>query len=151
MQCGCLKLLDAREGDDAARPRQEEAARALCARWGCGAGGKDGERGTSDPLLRSVAKGFEHFAQVPEGTVVGCPFEGVFRGDGWPQELQRARVLVSDDGLSWPDALGRPLTAVDVDALVLLKSAENKLDRLKRAQDDAERKAREDAHKNGGR
>lgn len=147
MQCGCLKLLDAREGDDATRSRQEEAARALCARWGCG---KDGEGGTRDPLLRSVAKGFEHFAQVPEGTVTGCPFAGVFRGDGWPQELQRARVLVSDDGLSWPDALGRPLTAADVDALTLLKSAENRLDRMKRA-DEAERKARDDAQKNGGR
>ena len=58
------------------RAHAEDAARALCRRWGCGSG-----RPTNDALLRAVAESFGEFAGLPE-PVHGCPFEGVFRGDG---------------------------------------------------------------------
>ena len=119
------------------RARAEAAARAQCRRWGCGTG-----RPTADPLLTTVAESFSEFAGMP-GVVRGCPFEGVFRGDGWVQELQDARVQVADNGVPWPDALGRDLTAVDVQALAVLKRAENRLDRMKREQDEQEKKQRE--------
>lgn len=77
------------------------------------------------------------------GVVRGCPFEDVFRGDGWVQELQDARVQVADNGVPWPDALGRDLAAVDVQALAVLKRAENRLDRMKREQDEQEKKQRD--------
>lgn len=131
-------MLDARAAPAALRERQEETARALCRRWSCGTG-----RGTQDRLLADVARSFATFAEVEPDPVPTCPFEGVFRGEGWPQELARARVLVSDEHLTWPDALGRPLTAVDVDALALFKRAENKLDRLQREQDELARQNRE--------
>lgn len=157
MQCGCSKLLDARERDapPEIRAREESAARALCKRWNCGTGTP-----TEDRLLKSVAKSFASFAGVsPEDAPtscqdscsLSCPFEGVFRGDGWVQELQAARVLVQDEHLTWGDALGRDLTAVDRDALLVLKRAENKLDRLRREQDEAERKRKELERQNGAR
>ena len=149
MQCGCSRLLDARERDSPpdVRAREEATARTLCKRWGCGTSNP-----TEDRLLRSVARSFATFAGAsPEDAPTSCPFEGVFRGDGWVQELQAARVLVQDEHLDWRDALGRDLTAVDRDALLVLKRAENKLDRLKREQDEEERKRRELERKNGGR
>ena len=127
------------------RARAESAARAQCRRWGCGTG-----RDTDDRLLRDVADSFAEFAGL-QGCATRCPFEGVFRGDGWVQELQAARVLVQDEGYSWPDALAREPAAVDRDALLVLKRAENRLDQLKREQDEAERKRREAERKNGGR
>lgn len=132
-------MLEAREKGHAPdlRAKAESAARAQCRRWGCGT-----HHSTTDPILRTVAESFSEFAGTP-GVVRGCPFEGVFRGDGWVQELQAARVLVADEGVPWPDALGRDLTAVDVQALSVLKRTENRLDRMRRDEIERERKERE--------
>lgn len=131
--------MDARErgSPPEIREREEEAAHALCRRWGCGSG-----RDTTDSLLLDVAESFAAFFNI-EGGLRSCPFQDVYMGDGWVQELQAARVLVADEKLAWPDALGRDLTAVDVQALTVLKRTESRLDRMRREQDEAERKARE--------
>ena len=62
---------------------------------------------------------------VAQGACDGCPFEGVYHGGdgGWLSELLGARLLVADEHLPWPDALARPLAAVDVEALRVWKGA----------------------------
>lgn len=60
-------------------------------------------------------------------------------------ELLNARLLVADEHLTWGDALGRELTAADVDALGAWKQSRARLDTL--ALRERER-ARADAEKN---
>lgn len=88
-------------------------------RWGCN--GRRGQRGLAE---RAVAQSVEKLLALPEGTCSGCPFEGLYhRGvaGGHVGELLNARLLVVDERLPWDDALGRPLAAVDVDALAAWK------------------------------
>lgn len=111
---------------------EQLAAERRKAAWGCPSGGQPPGH------LRSVARAFAALFDAPPGD--GCPFQGVYHGDGWCQELQLARVLVQDEGLSWAQALGRPLAAIDRDALVVTRHAEATVRRLL---DEHERQKRE--------
>lgn len=89
------------------------------------------------PKERGIVDAYERQVGIPSGSCPGCPFEGVHGGldltGGWLAELLDARVLVSDEGLTWVDALdGREIVAVDRDALLAFKRADAKLTRLER-------------------
>lgn len=110
-------------------------------RWGCG--GRSGERG---PAELAVAESFAKVLGLAPGDVAGCPFEGIYHPGvtgGHLGELLDARLLVADEHVSWEDALGRPLTAADVDALGAFKRAKARIDAV--AQREREREAEERA------
>lgn len=116
------------------------------ARWGCG--GRQGKRGVTERL---VAGSVEKLLGLPEGACGGCPFEGVYhRGasGGHVGELLNARLLVVDEHLPWEEALGRPLAAVDVDALAAFKHARA---RIEAAQVRERARARAEAEKARGK
>lgn len=106
-------------------------------RWGCG--GRCPARGLRENL---VAEAAEKTLNLPPGTVEGCPFEGVYHPGvtgGHLGELLDARMLVHDEHLSWEDALGRPLTAADVDGIDSFKRAKARIAVIERRE--AERAA----------
>lgn len=112
-----------------------KSADGLRAAWRCGEHPAD-----RAPLAKreaGIAEAYERLMGLPSGSCPGCPFEGVLGGldvtGGWLPELLDARALVSDEHFTWVDALdGRPLAAVDRDALLAYKRADARLMRLER-------------------
>jgi len=110
------------------------------AAWRCG---KRGPRLPLAPRESALATAFERFLGLDAGACPGCPFEGVHGGldltGGWLAELLDARALVTTEGYSWPDALdGRPLVAVDRDALLAFKRTDAHMTRLEREHRDTD-------------
>ncbi len=66
-------------------------------------------------------------------------------------ELLDARLLVGDEHVSWTDALGRELTAADVDALGAFKRAKARIDVLNAQERERERAAAEQRARGRGR
>jgi len=105
-------------------------------RWGCG--GRQGTRGAAE---KAVAASFEKSLGLPPKSCEGCPFEGVYYArvtGGHLGELLDARLLVSDEHLTWSEALGRDLVAVDVDGLRAFRHAKARLDAIRERQRQAE-------------
>lgn len=95
-------------------------------RWGCN--GRKAARGVAE---RAVATHVERLLHLPEGTCVGCPFEGLYhRGvaGGHVGEVLNARILVVDERFTWDEALQRPVAAVDVDAVAAWKHARARIE-----------------------
>lgn len=118
-------------------PASDERCEGMRRRWGCG--GRRGERG---PAERAVAQSFARTLGLAESDVAGCPFEGVYHPGvtgGHLAELLDARLLVADEHVAWEDALGRPLTAADVDALAAFKRAKARLDAAAQRERERER------------
>lgn len=130
-------------------PDSDARLEAKRCRWRCN--GRAGERG---PAERAVAASVEKTLGYAEGEVDRCPFEGVYYPGvtgGHLAELLDARLLVSDEHVSWTDALGRELTAVDVDALGAFKRAKARIDALNAQERERERAAAEQRAKGRGR
>lgn len=97
-----------------------------------------------------MARAVEKTLGYAEGEVQGCPFEGIYypaATGGHLAELLDARLVVNDEHVSWVEALGRELTAADVDALVAFKRAKARIDAItarerEREQAEAEMKRR---------
>ena len=112
-----------------------KSAEQLRAAWRCGE--PHGDRAPLAKRERGIADAYEKLLGLAPGSCPGCPFEGVLGGldvtGGWLPELLDARALVSDEHFEWVDALdGRPLAAVDRDALLAFKRADARLLRLER-------------------
>lgn len=89
-----------------------------------------------------MAQSFARTLGLEEGDVGGCPFEGVYHPGvtgGHLAELLDARLLVADERVAWEDALGRGLTAADVDALAAFKRAKARLDAVAQRERERER------------
>ena len=72
----------------------------------------------------------------------GCPFESVYQPEGsWTREVFDAMCLTSTGdggvGLTWPDALGREVTAADREAILAVQRARGAMTRAERAERDA--------------
>jgi len=92
------------------RAQGDDLARA----WVCPAAGhKPGE------LPRELQRFAEHTARVVglDETPTTCPFACLMRADPWVAELSDAAAIAETFHTPIPDALGRPLTRADVDAL----------------------------------
>lgn len=130
----------------------DERCEGMRRRWGCG--GRRGERG---PAERAAAESFAKTLGLDPADVVGCPFEGVYHHGvtgGHLAELLDARLLVADERVAWEDALGRALTAADVDALAAFKRAKARLDAVaqrERERERAEAEAEAKRRRRGGR
>lgn len=72
----------------------------------------------------------------------GCPFESVYRPEGgWTHEVFDGMSLTSTGdggvGLTWPEALGREVTAADREAILAVQRARAAMTRAERAERDA--------------
>lgn len=105
------------------------AAEALRGRWGCRRGA-DGES-PSPPLPPSLAA-VETAACAKMGTRPRgcCPLRSVYHPDPHTLELLDAWMGVRGARLTWPDALGRPLTAIDAPCIVALAQADAQRQRM---------------------
>jgi hypothetical protein len=111
-------------------------------RWGCA--GRQGKRGKGELAVIASA---EKVLGLPKGSCDGCPFEGVYHpqmNGGHVGELLDARLLVADEHLPWPVALGREPVAIDVEGLRAFRYAKARLDSLR----DRQRAAEIEAAKN---
>ena len=80
----------------------------------------------------------------------GCPWEAVYQGDPLATEIFDALALVKR-GVPWEDALGRPMTAVDRDAVLLVERIDGRITRMEHdAMREDIRKARESGSQGGG-
>ena len=105
------------------------------ARWGCPRG-----HATLPPDLASEARHVARVTGTPEATT--CPLACVTYADPWVVEVTRAVSLASEWHVPIAEALGRNLTAVDLEALHALKQAQGeawesdrKIEEQKRAQE----------------
>lgn len=108
-------------------------------RWGCA--GREGKRGKVE---LAVIASVEKTLNLPKGTCVGCPFEGVYHphlSGGHVGEILDARLLVADEHLTWLWTLGREPVAIDVEGLRAFRYARARLETLRERQRAAELEA----------
>lgn len=101
-----------------------------------------------------MARSVEKILGYAEGEVCECPFEGIYHPavtGGHLAELLDARLLVADEHVTWTDALGRELTAADVDALAAFKRAKARIDALNARERERDREQAEAERKRRGR
>jgi hypothetical protein len=140
-ECGCARFerLDTEAVTGGARTQIERFARGRQERWGCAAAGCAPRPLSPDRKALDVTFARAMRAQ-PCG---GCPFESLYAGDEHAQELFDASLLVREQHTTWPDALGREITAADRDGLLVLERSRGVMNAIEAREIAAERERRQ--------
>ena len=130
--CGCQLLEELkrcpppstgnRAEDQSLIESQTEFAKSQQERWGCPAAGKT----PPDELPPDLQQEASYAASMANVEVPNtCPFSCVMAATAWVVELTHAVASQADYGVPMHEYLGRPLTAVDLQALSALRKSKH--------------------------